>query len=83
MAKIAPALTLNPEDQIQLDQWEGAHSTPQQVAVRCRILLRAASGMTNLEIADEFDTAKINLATFDGVIPAIGSQCRGEYFLSK
>ena len=29
------------------------------------------------------DTAKINLATFDGVIPAIGSQCRGEYFLSK
>ena len=55
MAKIAPALTLNPEDQIQLDQWEGAHSTPQQVAVRCRILLRAASGMTNLEIADELN----------------------------
>jgi len=53
MARIAPALTLTAEDQIQLDQWESAHATPQQVAVRCRILLRAASGMTNLKIAGE------------------------------
>jgi transposase len=55
MARIAPAFTLTPEDQSQLDQWQSAHSTPQQVALRCRILSGAALGMTNLGIAAQLN----------------------------
>lgn len=35
----------------QLGQWVSAHGTPQQVALRCRIVLAAAEGETNLQIA--------------------------------
>ena len=55
MARIAPSLTLSPTDQDQLKTWEAAYTTPQQVAKRCRILLRAGAGMTNLEIATELN----------------------------
>jgi len=34
----------------QLQQWVAAHGTPQQVALRCRIVLAAAAGETNLQI---------------------------------
>jgi hypothetical protein len=51
MAKVAPAVTLSDPDRAQLQQWVHAHFTPQQVALRSRILLLAADGKENLEIA--------------------------------
>ncbi len=60
MAKIAPAVTLSDSDRIQLQQWVRAHFTPQQVALRSRILLLAAEGRENLEIAAEL---KVNRHT--------------------
>jgi transposase len=36
----------------QLEQWVCAYGTPQQVALRCRIVLAAASGETNMKIAE-------------------------------
>jgi len=38
-------------DREQLERWAAAHGTPQQVALRCRIVLAAADGQTNLAIA--------------------------------
>ena len=55
MAKTAPPLVMSPEDQISLKGWESAHSTPQQVALRCRILLGACEGKTNQELAAQLN----------------------------
>lgn len=60
MAKTAAPVTLLNTDQAQLQQWARAHYTPQQVALRSRILLLAAEGKENLEIASEL---KVNRHT--------------------
>jgi hypothetical protein len=35
----------------KLQQWTAAHGTPQQVALRCRIVLGAAAGESDVTIA--------------------------------
>jgi transposase len=52
MPKKSVAVVLEPHDQSQLEQWELAHGTPQQVALRCRIVLGAVAGEENGTIAD-------------------------------
>lgn len=47
------ALSLTDPDKEQISAWGHAHSTPQQVVLRCRIVLAAAQGMQDLEIAAE------------------------------
>ena len=51
MANSTRALSLSTEQQEQIQQWLGAHGTPQQVALRCRIVLAAAQGGSDLGIA--------------------------------
>jgi transposase/transcriptional regulator with XRE-family HTH domain len=51
MARTSPTLRLSDAEREQLEQWVAAHGTPQQVALRCRIVLAAAAGETNLGIA--------------------------------
>src|SRR5258708_35701246 len=46
------AIALQPAERIQLEQWESAHGTPQQVALRCRIILKAEAGQPNVAIAE-------------------------------
>src|SRR5258708_15782345 len=46
------AIALQPAESIQLEQWESAHGTPQQVALRCRIILKAEAGQQNVAIAE-------------------------------
>ena len=41
-------------EQQQLRQWVAAQGTPQQVALRCRIVLAAAAGQSDLAIARQF-----------------------------
>ena len=53
MPKSAMALSLSDIDREQLSAWLRAASTPQQVALRCRLVLSAAEGMQDLEIAAE------------------------------
>lgn len=55
MAKTASPLVLSLEDQICLKGWESAHSTPQQVVLRCRILLGASEGKTNQALAAQLN----------------------------
>jgi len=51
MPKSAMALKLSDADQEQIGEWLRAASTPQQVVLRCRIVLAAARGQQDLEIA--------------------------------
>src|SRR5437660_12593102 len=46
------AIELQPAERTQLEQWESAHGTPQQVARRWRINLRAVAGQQNVAIAE-------------------------------
>ena len=50
MPRVSPAVSLSDGDGQRLERWVAAYGTPQQVALRCRIVLAAASGRTNLEI---------------------------------
>lgn len=53
MPRTSPALSLSDVDREQLEAWVTAHGTPQQVALRCRIVLAAAAGQPNLTISQE------------------------------
>jgi transposase len=53
MARTAMPVTLPEAEQTQLNQWVRAQYTPQQVVLRSRIVLLAAEGMQDLEIAQE------------------------------
>src|ERR1700687_2456717 len=51
MPRTSPVISLTEAARKPLEQWVAAHGTPQQVALRCRIVLAAAAGETNLQIA--------------------------------
>ena len=55
MPKVASVVVLSEVDRNQLGQWVRAQFTPQQVVLRSRILLMAAEGKQDLEIADELE----------------------------
>jgi transposase len=48
-----PLLSLSDTDQKQLQQWAAAFGTPKQVALRCRIVLAAASGQSDQATATQ------------------------------
>jgi transposase len=56
MSRKLPALTVNSSQQQQVRQWLSAHGTPQQVALRCRIVLAAAEGQSESAIARQLGT---------------------------
>lgn len=55
MSKLARPVVLSETDRTRLEGWVRAQFTPQQVALRSRILLMAADGKQDLEIADELN----------------------------
>jgi transposase len=54
MARISQPVALSATDQTQLKQWKSAHGTPQQVALRCELVLAAAAGQQDLAIASAY-----------------------------
>jgi transposase len=50
---MAAAYPLSPSDEQQLRHWISAHGTPQQVALRCRIVLAHNEGRSDSSIAEE------------------------------
>jgi transposase len=44
-------ITLSDEHRKLLEEWVAAHGTPQQVALRCRIVLHKADGWSDVRIA--------------------------------
>ena len=51
MPRISAGVSLADIDREQLERWVAAYGTPQQVALRCQMVLAAATGRTNLEIS--------------------------------
>lgn len=60
MPRSSPPLSLSQHQQVQIEQWLAALGTPQQVALRCRIVLAVGSGKPEMEIASAL---KINRKT--------------------
>src|SRR5580704_8193345 len=56
VARIVRPLQLKESDKRQLQQWVSAFGTPQQVAVRCRIVLDAAEGVSVDQMAARWET---------------------------
>ena len=52
------AINLPPAEQTQLEHWESCHGTPQQVALRCRIILGAVAGQDNVSIAEQLGVSR-------------------------
>lgn len=53
MPRLTKSLILSQDQQQQLQRWVAALGTPQQVALRCRIILAIAAGKTEVVIAAE------------------------------
>ena len=74
MSRVSPVVRLAKGDRERLEQWVAAHGTPQQVALRCRIVLAAAAGRTNLEIGVESGVDVKTVALWRGRWTTAGAQ---------
>jgi transposase len=72
MARTAQPMTLSAAEQAQLQQWRSAHSTPQQVALHCRLVLAAAAGQPDLDIAAACGVNRHTAALWRGRVRAAG-----------
>lgn len=72
MARTSQPVNLTAEDQAQLVQWESAHGTPQQVALRCRLVLAAAAGQPDLQIASAYRISRHTAALWRGRVRTAG-----------
>jgi transposase len=61
VARIAPAIVLNRETRSTLDGWVQAPSTPQAIALRSRIVLAAATGLSNQQIAADLEIPQVTV----------------------
>jgi len=55
MPKHAIEITIRESDRQELERWVSAHRTPQRVAQRCRIIMAAAKGQRDKDIAQNMD----------------------------
>lgn len=58
MPNTSLAIKLQPAERTQLEIWESSHGTPQQVALRCRIILGALAGQDNVSIAAQLGVSR-------------------------
>jgi len=58
MPNTGVAIKLQPAERRQLEAWQSSHGTPQQVALRCRIILAALAGEDNVSIAEELAVSR-------------------------
>lgn len=55
MPRLAAPVCLAETDRLELERWVAAHNTPQQVSQRCQIVLAAAQGQPDKEIAMDLE----------------------------
>jgi len=58
MPKISSPLTITSEQRRTLETWMRAHNTPQSIALRAKIILLAADGLSNVKIAREANVSR-------------------------
>jgi transposase len=61
MPRIAPAIRLDPKTKATLDHWVQAPSTGQALVLRSRIVLAAAAGRANQQIASELEIPQVTV----------------------
>jgi transposase len=66
MGRPAVAVVLSPEEDAELERLLRAPSTPQQIALRARIVRRAAEGASNTQIATEVGASLPTVALWRG-----------------
>ena len=54
--RIAPAITVSDQDRKRLESWSRGRSTPARLVLRAKIVLLAAGGSENIDIATEVGT---------------------------
>lgn len=75
--KILPVALSEPE-QVRLEQWIRAGSTPQQVVLRARIIVRAARGQSDDQIAIELKLQRRTVALWRHQVSEQGIGCMWE-----
>lgn len=78
MSRRAIQVTLSETDSKELKRWVGAHQTPQQVAQRCRIILAAAAGKQDKDIARNMQINCKTVALWRQRFCSEGSDCLWE-----
>ena len=58
MPNTSVAIKLQADELTQMKAWESSHATPQQVALRCRIILSALAGENNVSIAQALGVSR-------------------------
>ncbi len=61
MPRVASAVSMDPTTQAMLRQLVRSPSTRQGLVQRCRIVLAAAAGKSNQQIADELETPEVTV----------------------
>ena len=74
MRKKSEPTILSSEDRLQLEQWHTSHTTPKKVALHCRIVLAAANGQTDLQIASDLKISRHTVALWRQRIQQEGIQ---------
>jgi transposase len=78
MPRVAAPVCLEPPDRLELERWVAAHGTPQQVTQRCRIILAAATGAQNQEVAQELEINPKTVALWRTRFCREGTDCLWE-----
>jgi transposase len=78
MPRVAAPICLEPPDRLELERWVAAHGTPQQVTQRCRIILAAATGAQNQEVAQELEINPKTVALWRTRFCREGTDCLWE-----
>lgn len=78
MPRVAAPICLEPQDRLELERWVAAHGTPQQVTQRCRIILAAAAGGQNQEVAQELEINPKTVALWRTRFCREGTDCLWE-----
>lgn len=78
MPRIAASVNLSETDRQELKRWVSAHRTPQQVSERCRIILAAARGQQNQDIAEELEINFKTVALWRKRFSGEGTDCLWE-----
>jgi transposase len=76
--RIAEPIRLEVSDRLELQCWVVAHTTPQQVTQRCRIILAAAEGRGDKEIAEELEVNYKTVALWRSRFRNEGTDCLWE-----
>lgn len=76
--RISQPIRLEPPERLELEKWIAAHGTPQQVTQRCQIILAAAQGRQDKEIAEDLEINFKTVALWRGRFRKEGNDCLWE-----